>query len=125
MTHQVKNKFEETKLVVIVRADFKHAGYALPQSLHALADFAYEYPDVFKQWKTESNSVVCLAAKSEEHLLKLYDKYSQLTPTVKFFEPDVNEWTSICLYGTPEIRKTLSSLPLALKNLNKDYEKAI
>jgi len=37
----------------------------------------------------------------------------------------VNEWTSICLYGTPEIRKTLSSLPLALKNLNKDYEKAI
>ena len=110
------NKFQETKLVVIVREDFKHPGYALPQSLHSIADFAYEYPDVFKQWKTESNSVVCLSAKSEQHLLKLYEKYSQLTPAVKFFEPDVDEWTSICLYGTSQIRKSLSHLPLALKN---------
>lgn len=111
------NKFQETKLVVIVREDFKHLGHTLPQSLHSITNFAYEYPDVFKQWKTESNSLVCLAAKSEQHLLKLYEKYSQLTPTVKFFEPDVNEWTSMCLYGTTDIRKSLSSLPLALKKI--------
>lgn len=117
MKHQVKN-LNETKLVIITRTDFNQLGYVLPQSLHSIADFAYEYPDVFKQWKTESNSVVALAAKSEEHLLKLYEKYSQITPAVKFFEPDVNEYTSICLYGTPEVRKKLSSLPLALKNLN-------
>ena len=123
MTHQI-NKFQETKLVIITRQDFKQPGYALPQSVHAIADFAYEFPEQFKNWKAESNSVVCLAAKSEEHLLKLYDKYSQLTPTVKFFEPDVNEWTSICLYGTPEIRRSLSSLPLALKNIKLDHEKA-
>ena len=123
MTHQI-SKFEETKLVIITRTDFKQLGYVLPQSLHSIADFAYEYPDIFRKWKTESNSVVALAAKSEEHLLKLYEKYSALTPTVKFFEPDVNEWTSICLYVTPEIRKTLSSLPLALKNITT-YEKTI
>jgi len=34
---------------------------------------------------------------------------------VKFFEPDVDEFTSICLYGTPEIRKKLSHLPLIMK----------
>jgi len=85
-------------------------------SAHAVADFAFEHPEIFKQWKEESNSIICLAAKSEEHLLKLYEKYSKITPAVKFFEPDVNEYTSICLYVTPSIRKSLSSLPLTLKN---------
>jgi hypothetical protein len=69
-----------------------------------------------KKWKEEYNSIICLSCKSEAQLLKLYEKYSQLTPAVKFFEPDVDEWTSICLYGTPQIRKSLSHLPLALKN---------
>jgi hypothetical protein len=32
-----------------------------------------------------------------------------------FFEPDIDGHTSLCLYGTPEIRKALSNLPLALK----------
>jgi hypothetical protein len=50
-----------------------------------------------------------------EHLLQLFEKYSQLTPTVKFFEPDVNEFTSICLYADSKIRKSLSHLPLTLK----------
>ena len=109
-------KFEETKLVVITRSDLKSIGYIVPQSNHATADFAYEYPQIFRKWKQESNSIICLSARSEEHLLKLYEKYSLLTPTIKFFEPDISEWTSICLYATPEIRKSLSSLPLTLKN---------
>lgn len=103
--------------MVITRQDI-NPGYQCVQSLHSSAEFFHEHPDVFKQWKEESNSIICLSAKSEEHLLKLYDKYSKLTPTSKFFEPDVDEWTSICLYGTPKIRKSLSHLPLTLKNLN-------
>jgi len=39
-----------------------------------------------------------------------------------FFEPDVDEFTSVCLYGTPKIRKSLSQLPLALKNKTKENE---
>jgi predicted dithiol-disulfide oxidoreductase (DUF899 family) len=57
-------------------------------------------------------------AKSEQHLLQLFEKYSQITPTIKFFEPDVDEFTSICLYARPQIRKSLSHLPLTLKNLS-------
>ena len=109
------DKFQETKLVVITRQDI-NTGYQVVQSTHSIADFAYEHPEVFKKWKEESNSIICLSCKSEAQLLKLYEKYSQLTPAVKFFEPDVDQWTSICLYGTPQIRKSLSHLPLALKN---------
>jgi predicted GTPase len=101
--------------VVITRQDI-NPGYQCVQSTHSIADFAYEHPEIFKIWKEQSNSIICLSAKSEEHLLKLYEKYSNITPTVKFFEPDVNEYTSICLYGTPAIRKSLSHLPLTLKN---------
>ncbi len=86
------------------------------QSAHSVADFAHEHPDAFNQWKKESNSIICLSAKSEEHLLKLYEKYSEITPTVKFFEPDVDQFTSLCLYANSKIRKSLSNLSLTLKN---------
>lgn len=42
-----------------------------------------------------------------------------------FFEPDVDQFTSVCLYGTPQIRKSLSHLPLALKNKTNQDEKVI
>lgn len=105
--------------MVITRQDI-NPGYQCVQSSHAIADFSYEYPDIFNKWKEESNSIICLSAKSEKNLLKLFEKFSQLTPGVKFFEPDVNEWTSICLYGTPQIRKSLSYLPLTLKKLSPE-----
>ena len=109
------SKFNETKLVTITRSDLNFDGYVIPQTAHAIANFAFDHFDTFSKWKEESNSIVCLSAKSEEHLLKLYEKYSHLTPTIKFFEPDVDEWTSICLYANPQIRKSLSNLPLAGK----------
>ena len=45
----------------------------------------------------------------------LYDKFSEITQTTLFFEPDINEYTSLCLYGTQEVRKKLSRIPLAGK----------
>jgi hypothetical protein len=59
--------------------------------------------------------------KDEYELKKLYQKFKELTPSVIFYEPDVDEMTSLCLYGTPEIRKKLRSLSLLLKN-NSQYE---
>jgi len=70
---------------------------------------------VFKQWKSESNSIICLSVKDEKDLLKLYDKLKSETQSIIFFEPDIDEYTSMCVYGTPEIRKKLKSLPLLLK----------
>ena len=61
--------------------------------------------------------IMHVTKNQEEKLLKLFDRYSQVTPASKFFEPDVDQWTSICLLGTPEVRKKLSHLSLSLKNL--------
>lgn len=100
--------------MVITRADL-NPGYQAVQSTHSIADFAYEFPDEFKSWKEDSNSIICLSAKSHKHLIELYEKYKDLTPTVMFYEPDVDAETSLCLYGTPDIRKKLSNLSLLLK----------
>ena len=113
-------QLNETKLVVITRRDIS-PGYQAVQSTHSVADFAFEFPDTFVKWKLESNSIICLSIKNETELKKLQDKFKYLTPSIIFYEPDVDEMTSICLYGTPEIRKKLSHLPLLLKN-NKQHE---
>ena len=105
----------EPKLIVITRSDI-NPGYQVVQSTHSIADFAHTFPEKFKQWKKESNSIICLSTPSEESLLKLHDKYSLLTDSTLFFEPDINEYTSLCLYGSPDVRKKLKHLPLTLKN---------
>ena len=107
------DKFKETKLVVITRQDISD-GYQVVQSCHAIAEFAYEHPETFSQWKRDTNSIICLSVKDEETLLKLYEKFSKKTPSSSFYEPDVDAFTAICVYGTPEIRKSLSHLPLVL-----------
>jgi hypothetical protein len=66
----------------------------------------------------ESNSIICLSVKDEIELKNIHHKFKDLTPNVIFYEPDVDEMTSLCLYGTPDIRKKLRSLPLLLKNNN-------
>jgi len=101
--------------VVITRADIA-PGYQVVQSTHAVADFAEQHHEAFRAWKAESNSIICLSTPSEEALLKLYEKYQDVTPVSKFYEPDVDQWTSICMLGTPQVRKKLSHLSLSLKN---------
>lgn len=104
----------ETKLITITRQDIP-TGYQIVQTGHSIADFSHDHSDIFKKWKEESNSIICLSANDLNHLVQLYDKFSTITPTTIFFEPDINEFTSLCLYGTPEIRKKLSRMPLAGK----------
>ena len=109
------NKFSELKLVTITRRDISE-GYQVCQSLHSLADFAFEFPEDFKKWKLESNSIISLSIKNEYELKDLYQKLKDISPSVIFFEPDIDQHTSICVYGTPEVRKMLAKFPLALKN---------
>jgi hypothetical protein len=75
----------------------------------------FEHPTHFKDWKQQSNSIICLSVDNEDKLIKYYDKLSKLTTCSIFFEPDVDQYTSICVCGTPEVRKMLSHLPLSLK----------
>lgn len=101
----------ETKLITITRSDIS-TGYQFAQLAHSVADFSYNFPKTFKKWKEESNSIICLSVKNEFELEKYYHKFKDRTDTVIFYEPDVHEQTSLCLYGTPEIRKQLKKLKL-------------
>lgn len=112
---QVHPKFQQPKLIIVTRADIS-SGYQVVQSTHSIADFAHEFPERFKLWKSESNSIIVLSVATEEKLLRLFSKLANKgADIVKFHEPDIeNEVTSLCVYGTPEIRKKLSYLSLCL-----------
>ena len=106
----------DVKLVTVTRKDIT-PGYQLVQTAHAIADFAHDHPDQFKQWKSESNSIITLAVDDEQSLISLFNKLKEITPhVIAFTEPDINDQTTaLCVYGSPEIRKMLCHIPLALK----------
>ena len=111
--HQVQPK---TKLVVITRNDIPD-GYQLVQSNHAVADFAYEHHQEFKEWKDTSNYIISLQIPNEQDLIKLYEKLSNEGAVATLFrEPDIdNEATSFAFFGTEDLRKKVSNLKLSLK----------
>jgi hypothetical protein len=75
--------------------------------------FAHEFPQSFNEWKTTSNSIICLSVNNETELDNIFNKLSKLTSVTKFYEPDLNdELTSICLFANSDVRKKLSYLPL-------------
>ena len=121
---QIKNK-QESKLVVITRCDLTQ-GYQAQQSTHSTADFAAEFTQQFQEWKTTSNSIICLQVNNEQELDNLYNKLSQLTPVTKFYEPDLNdELTSICLYADKDVRKKVAYLPLLGKKPKYNLQQVI
>lgn len=69
--------------------------------------------------------MVSLSVDNEETLKNLYNKLKcNGANVVAFNEPDINnQLTSICYYGTPEMRKLTQKLDLALKEVNVATEK--
>jgi hypothetical protein len=65
-----------------------------------------------------SNYVIALSVDDENHLKNLFNELKHNgANVVAFTEPDIdNQLTSICYYGTPEMRKITQNLDLALKN---------
>ena len=107
----------QIKLVTVTRKDLKN-GQQLVQSAHSLAEFAHQFPNHFKDWKQNSNYIISLSVDNEEKLQRLYYKLQDNgANVVAFTEPDINDQlTSICYYGTPELRKLTEKLDLALNN---------
>lgn len=107
---------KENKLITVTRQDLS-SGYQTVQTAHAIADFAHEFPDQFKKWKQESNSIICLSVKDEQELEKFCTTLDKKEiKYVKFYEPDVNnQLTAICLEPSERARKVTSYLPLCNK----------
>ena len=119
-------RFDEIKLIVVTREDIS-PGYQVVQSTHSIADFIFEHYAEAKEWKTQSNSIITLSVKTLSDLEKLSNKLARKGSIMtNFLEPDINnELTSFCVYGTPEVRKMLSYLPLTLKKLSLPREKEV
>ena len=108
---------KQVKLVTVTRKDLD-AGYQLAQTIHSSSRFAYHHPELHREWIEKSEYVVSLSVNNEEQLQRLYYKLLDNGATVvAFHEPYfANQLTSICYYGTPELRKLTQKLDLALKN---------
>ena len=101
--------------MVVTRADL-NIGYQIVQSAHSVADFAVQHTTIFKDWHQQSNSLICLATKDLSELQNLINKCKNKNiKFVEFYEPDVNQLTSICLEPTEQSRKITGSLKLAGK----------
>lgn len=101
--------------MTVTRADIPK-GYQLAQTIHSSSRFAYHHPELHKKWIEQSEYVVSLSVSNEEKLQRLYYKLlDNGAIIVAFHEPDIdNQLTSICYYGTPELRKITNKLNLAL-----------
>jgi len=66
-----------------------------------------------------SEYLVSLSIDNEEKLQRLFYKLQDNgADVVAFTEPDIdNQLTSICYYGTPELRKITNKLELSLSKL--------
>ena len=107
------------KLIIITRQDLQ-PGYQLVQSTHAIADFIFQFPEIAKDWKFTSNSIITLSVPNEDDLKKIADKLESREIAVsRFNEPDIdNQLTAICVYGDKQSKRICSYLPLALRNYN-------
>ncbi len=101
------------KLYAVVRADLPPGSQAV-QAAHALREFAAEYPRLEQKWHETSNTLVMLAARSEQDLVALAtDLGYRGVPVSLFREPDLgNAVTAICV--GPQGGRFLRDLPLAL-----------
>jgi len=97
------------------------AGYQAVQSSHAIADFAIQFPAIFKKWHEESNYIIQLSVDSKFDLEQLIDKLEKNNiKFVPFYEPDLdNQLTAICIEPCEQARRITSSIPLMLKELNQ------
>ena len=123
---QINSKQLETKLIVVTREDLT-PGYQSQQSTHSVAQYAIAYPQNLQEWDGSSGSIICLAIKSEQDLLKLHKKLSLNNIDVVIFnEPDLdNQFTSLCYYANYESRKLVSHLPLLGKKINNTFSNSI
>lgn len=103
------------KLYVISRRDLEPGAQAV-QGMHAMREFAAEYPELELEWYKTSNHLCFLSVENESELFKLIHKAEAQKLKVSFFrEPNFdNAITACCIEPTEEGRQFCAGLPLCL-----------
>jgi hypothetical protein len=98
--------------------------YQIPQVAHAVVEFSLQYPEEYKHWHTNSNTLVTLSCKSEKHLCEFSELLeNKSVKHIRFFEPDIAYGlTAICLVPSLQAKKLCSNLSLAGKNVDETKE---
>lgn len=106
------------KLYVVTRGDIT-PGYQMAQSGHSIAQYMLDHPEKARQWN--NNFLISLSIDNENKLKTLLERLTDLNVSVSsFYEPDINNQLTSIAFESNEISNRLTaSLPLALKNLNK------
>lgn len=104
----------DEKLYVLVRDDLS-AGQQAVQAMHALADFAGDYPEHFHPWNRGSNTLVLLST-SVENMVAVADwADSRDICNTTFQEPDMGNERTAAAFQPHEILPTVFwGYPLAL-----------
>jgi hypothetical protein len=112
------NEMKYKHLYVVTRRDL-FPGYQGVQSQHAIAEFAFNYPQEFKKWRIESNYLAWLSVRNEDELKKLAIKLGRADiKIVGFFEPDTFfQLTALAIEPGAKSARLLKKLPLALKGV--------
>ena len=85
------------KLYIVVRQDLRRA-YQIPQSIHAKDEFTHKYPLLEKKWHEESNTLAVLGVDDTSKLLQLVDELQAAgLKHALFYEPDVEQYTSVAI----------------------------
>jgi len=94
------------KMYVLVRRDLSNS-YSLIQGTHAVAQYAIENPELFREW---NNTTICfLGVRNLVELRNWYIVLQKKKISSPFFEPDLdNQITALACYDTGEIFKDLN-----------------
>lgn len=112
---------------ILVRGDLS-PGLQAAQAAHAAFDFALKFPDSTRKWSQTSNYICILAVPDEQTLLSYGTKaHDQGVRHVIFHDPDVpgdasglvGSFTALAI-EPGDFHRHLSSLPLALRNLDRE-----
>ena len=93
-------------------------GYKAVQSTHAAINFIFEHHGRASPWFRNSNTLIQLEAKDENHLKRLIRECQKkgICHTV-FREPDIgNQITGLAMEPSPTTRKVVAHLPLLFKD---------
>lgn len=101
-------------MYIVVRSDLS-PGLQAAQAVHAGFFFAQTYPEITREWLSDSQYLVIVAADSSEEILALNAKASSKNiPTSLWSEPDLNgEVTAVALAPGSMSRILCANLPLA------------
>lgn len=102
------------RFYVIVRADLP-PGLVLSQTEHAAVDFALQYPERLRTWRTLSNRVVIVSVPKADDLDDMAARFGGTK--VLFVDPDLGPRpTALALEPGEEARRLCQGLPLALRS---------